>query len=328
MSRGPRPPASSGRPRAPVAPRRAGCAGSQRRPPGRSSRDRERRSSGVRKPRGPEHGRVREPQRGAAQQPDRALGRQQQLAGGDQRRRGADDQRQPPPLVGDREEPLRERVHEHEHDQVGGDEREPGADDAERGDERRLSPMLAAGGGDRGGEVVLGAPRASEHDDLHEVQRVQRHPRREQADRLVGVEELGRREQAHDPARQQPHADDRERAHRHEPGDDQRVRAPRLVVVADRVGERRPRELEPPHEHVDRLRELDRQRVQPRLGEPGEAHDDDPVDEVERVQRQLRRHRREPEADHAAQQRPVGDQRQSVALVITSHATIGTVGEP
>ena len=44
----------------------------------------------------------------------------------------ADQQRQPPPLVGDREEPLGEHVHEHEHDHVGGDQGDRGADEPVR----------------------------------------------------------------------------------------------------------------------------------------------------------------------------------------------------
>ena len=42
-----------------------------------------------------------------------------------------------------REEPLGERVHQHEHDQVGGDQGEPGADDPQRRDRTRLRTMLA-----------------------------------------------------------------------------------------------------------------------------------------------------------------------------------------
>ena len=51
------------------------------------------------------------------------------------------------------------------------------------------------------------------------------------------------------------------------------------------------------------------------LREAGEAYDDDPVDEVERVERELGRHRRQPEADEPAKQAEVGDERQPPALV-------------
>ena len=131
---------------------------------------------------------------------------------------------------------------------------------------------------------------------------------------FVGVEELRRGEGAHDPAREQPHAGDDEGAAGDEEGDDGGVGAPGLVVVADRVGERRPGELEAADEDVDRLRELDRQRVEAGLGEPGGADDDHPVDEVEQVERDLGRHRRQAEAQQAPQQLAVEAQREAAAL--------------
>ena len=115
----------------------------------------------------------------------------------------------------------------------------------------------------------------------HHVEGVEGDAGGDQADRFVGVEELRRGEGADDPAREQPHAGDDEGAAGDEPGDDRGVGAARLVVVADRVGERRPGELEAADEDVDRLGELDRERVEAGLGEADGADDDDPVDEVE-----------------------------------------------
>ena len=182
--------------------------------------------------------------------------------------------------------------------------------------------MLTAVASDRRREVELGAPGAAEDHDQDQVERVERDPGREQADRLVGLEELGRREQPSTIQRASSHRPTtHERAHGGEPGDDQAVGAARLVVVGDRVGERRPGELEAAHEHVDSLGELDRERVQPRLGEAGEAHDQDPVDEVERVERELGRHRRQPEAHHPAQQGEVGHEREPAPLA--SHSAPG-----
>ena len=131
---------------------------------------------------------------------------------------------------------------------------------------------------------------------------------------FVGAEELGRGEGADDPAREQPHAGDDEGAAGDEPGDDGGVGAARLVVVADRVGERRPGELEAADEHVDPLGELDRERVEAGLGEAGGADDDDPVDEVEQVERELGRHRRQAEAHQPPQQRPVEAQREAAPV--------------
>ncbi len=160
-------------------------------------------------------------------------------------------------------------------------------------------------GGGRRREVELGAAGAAEDHDEDHVERVEGDAGGEQADRFVGVEELRRGEGADDPAREQPHAGDDEGAAGDEPGDDGGVGAARLVVVADRVGERRPGELEAADENVDALGELDRERVEAGLGEAGGADDDDPVDEVERVERELGRHRRQAEAQQPPQQRAV-----------------------
>ena len=73
-----------------------------------------------------------------------------------------------------------------------------------------------------------------------------------------------------------------------EPGDDHRVGTTRLVVVGDRVGERRPGELEALDEDVHRLGELDRERVEAGVGEAREAHEQHPVDEVQRVRGRAR----------------------------------------
>src|SRR5680860_1374055 len=117
-------------------------------------------------------------------------------------------------------------------------------------------------------------------------------------------------EGSHDPAREQPHAGDDEGAAGDEPGDDRGVDPARLAVVADRIRERRPGQLEAADQHVDRLGELDRQRVEAGLGEPDRADDDDPVDEVEQVERELGRHRRQAEAGHPPQQRGVDPERE------------------
>jgi hypothetical protein len=130
----------------------------------------------------------------------------------------------------------------------------------------------------------------------------------------VGVEELGGREQLDDPAREQPQAGDAEGADRGEPGQDQAVGATRLLVIGDRVGERRKRELEPPCDHGHSLGELDGERVEARLGKAREPCDQNPVDEVQRVERELGRHRRQAEAHHSAQDGPVGDEGEPAAL--------------
>jgi len=96
------------------------------------------------------------------------------------------------------------------------------------------------------------------------------------------------------------------------------VRA-RLVVVADRIGERRPGELETADEDVDRLRELDRQRIEARLGESERAGDDQPVGEVEQVEADLGGHRRRPKRRQAAQQRGLDPQGEAAALLEDHH---------
>jgi hypothetical protein len=100
----------------------------------------------------------------------------------------------------------------------------------------------------------------------------------------------------------QPHRGDRKGASRGKQSDDDRVGAAGLVVVADRVGERRPGELEAADEDVHPLAELDRERVETRLGQPGGADEDDPVDEVERVEGELRGHSRQAEPHQPAEQ--------------------------
>ena len=108
---------------------RAGCAGSRRPPRAAASRDQRRCSSGVRNR--PPTGRAGTASHSATRpsSPTAPSVGSSSSPAGDQHRGGAEDQRQPPPLVGDREEPLREHVHQHQHDQVGGDERDRGADD-------------------------------------------------------------------------------------------------------------------------------------------------------------------------------------------------------
>ena len=179
------------------------------------------------------------------------------------------------------------------------------------GTSSRLRPTLiaAADGGDR--EVELRAAGPSQHHDQHHEERVEGDAGRDQRHRLVG-----RRRTRARPARARPSAPPataraRRRREQQEVGDDERVRAPRLVVVADRVGKRRPGEVEGAHHHRHDLAELDRQRVEARLRQPDEAHQHDAVDEVERVERQLGGHRRQAEAQHRAQQRRDRAQRQS-----------------
>ena len=149
---------------------------------------------------------------------------------------------------------------------------------------------------------------------MDHVERVEGDRGGDQADGFVGVEELGGGEGAHDPAGEQPDAGDDEGAAGDEEGDDGGVGAAGLVVVADRVGERRPGELEAADEDVDRLRELDRQRVEAGLGEADGADDDDAVDEVEQVERDLGRHRRQAEAQQPPQQGGVEAQREAAPL--------------
>ena len=133
------------------------------------------------------------------------------------------------PLVGDREEPLREPVHQRDHDQVGGDQGEAGADDPERRDEDQVEADVDDDRGDRRREVELGAARCGRGSRPAPVEGVEGDAGGDQADRLVGAEELGRGEGADDPAREQPHPGDDEGAAGDEPGDGERRRrgAPR-----------------------------------------------------------------------------------------------------
>ena len=122
----------------------------------------------------PEHGGEGEPD-GASAEPglDAALGKQQ-VAGGDQRGGEDDDERQPPPLVGDREQPVRERVHRADDDHVGGDERDRRADDPERRDQDQVEGDVGDRAGDRRREAALGPAGAPEDHDHHQVERVER----------------------------------------------------------------------------------------------------------------------------------------------------------
>ena len=176
------------------------------------------------------------------------------------------DPQQAAPFVGHREEALGEDVHQRQHDEVGGDEGDAGADDPQRRHQGEVERDVGDEGGERGGEVELGAAGAAEDDDEDHVERVEGDGGGDQADRLVGAEEFRRGEGADDPAREQPHAGDDEGAAGDEEGDHGGVGAARLVVVADRVGERRPGELEAADEDVDALGELDRERVEAGLG--------------------------------------------------------------
>ena len=163
-------------------------------------------------------------------------------------------------------------------------------------------------------ERELGAARPAEDHDQHQVERVERGAGGERADDLVRLEEALVGQKADEPRREQPQADHRERDHGDEPRDDQGVGAPRLVVVGDRVRERRPRQVEAADQDLHPVRELDRERIQARLGEAGKADDDDPVEEGERVERQLGRHRRQPEAEHPAKERHLEAKREPLAL--------------
>ena len=184
-----------------------------------------------------------------------------------------------------------------------------------RGDEDEVQDHVRHHRRDRRREAELGAPGAPE-DHHHRQVQARRGRSRSPAGRPPG--RRGRspgaarsrtihRDSSHRPAR-------RECEHGGEPGEDRRVHPAGLVVVADRIGERRPGELQPAHEHLHPLGELDGERVQADLGEADRAGDDDAVDEVERVERELGRHRRQPEAEHAPQEGAVGDQREPAAL--------------
>ena len=226
--------------------------------------------AGVKKPRREQGKRVGEPESGAGEQ-GRANPRSAAAARPAPTRAAetSDDPGQAAPFVGDREEALGEDVHQRQHDEVGGDEGDAGADDAERGDEGEVEGDVGGEGGGGGGEVELGAAGSAEDHDEDHVEGVEGDAGGDQADRLVGAEELGRGEGANDPAREQPHAGDDEGAAGGEQVTTDGVGAAGFAVVADRVGQRRPGELEAADEDVDALGELDRERVEARLGEAG-----------------------------------------------------------
>ena len=82
------------------------------------------------------------------------------------------------------------------------------------------------------------------------------------AARRNAPDEVRRGEQAQDPPSEQRHRRHHPAADQHVVGGDQTVEARRLRVVGDRVGERRPRVLERPHDERHRPGELERDRVQ------------------------------------------------------------------
>ena len=120
--------------------------------------------------------------------------------------------------------------------------------------------------GERGREVARGHLGAAGDDQEHHPQAVQRPAERHPGQRLVGVVERRRGQQAQDPAPEQRQAGHDQAADQQVVGGHQSIQSGSLGIIADRVGERRPRVLERAHDEGHRAGELDRDRVQ--AGQP------------------------------------------------------------
>ena len=119
----------------------------------------------------------------------------------------------------------------------------------------------------------------------------------------------------HDPGGEQSKRDAEPAAQQQQVREHEPVRAPCLAVVLDRVRERRPCRPERREEEHDHARDPHADRVQARLRRARDRGQEEPIDEVDRPEREPRRDERHPEPVHLAEQRPVELQTELVTTV-------------
>ena len=147
-----------------------------------------------------------------------------------------------------------------------------------------------------------GAPDADRDDD---VAAERDRGERERADDARGAREGGRREPVDDPRREQREAGRDPGRDEHEVRQHVRVRLLRLAVVLDRVRERRPGEPERGQQQHHRRGDADADGVEADLGRVRELDEEEAVAEVRRPEEERRRHEREAEAVHLAEEAAV-----------------------
>ena len=234
----------------------------------------------------------------------------ERLADRGQRAGGEDDGRDAAPLVRDRVDLLRahgpDRHEEDERDErrVRRAEHPVGRDEPEVEAEVDAAATVARDPVEAGS---LRAPRADRDDDEAGEEDARERKRRDRPLRrpVAGLAS----EPVHEPRREQAQRERRPGGDQQEVGEDIRVGALRLVLVLDRVGERRPRDLEGGEEEHHRRGDLGGERVLPELGEPERAVEElaehQPVAEVRDPHRERGAHERDAEAVHRAQELPV-----------------------
>ena len=221
-----------------------------------------------------------------------------------------------PPLVGDRVDLPAPHPHADEEDEVGDERRDGGAHHPVRRDQHDAERDVDERRGAAHDPVELGLAHAADADREHRVARVGGDREAEQRHRVGGAVEVPlRREEVDEPG------GERAERERHPAGDEQQVgehvgvRALGGAVVPDRVGERRPRELERGHQEDDHRGDPDGERVDADLGLALEAVDEEAVDQVDRPERERGRDERQPEAVHRPQQTAVELEAELVAAV-------------
>ena len=173
-----------------------------------------------------------------------------------------------------------------------------------RGTSSRLRTTLIRGCGACDHPVELRPLRAPDADRHHDVARERDPAEGEQRHDPPALVVLRRREQADEPGREKPERERQPRRGGDEVGEHEGVRPLRLVVVLDRVGEGGPGHPERRDQEHHRRGDPHPELVAPDLGGADELVQEEAIAEVERDQGERRRHERDPEAVHLAQQRP------------------------
>ena len=199
------------------------------------------------------------------------------------------------------EHALRLPGHAEEDHEVGEEHRHRGAGHPEGRDQREVE-QDADHRGDPGDDPVRpAAPDAPDrgHDDDVRAE----DDEREGEDRHDArpVVEVRRRQQADDPRRGEAEGERCPGREERDVGEDEAVGAARLVVLPDRVRERGPRGAERGEHEEERRGDTHPDRVQPELVLALDPHEQEPVREVDRVQRDHRGHERHAPLGHLAE---------------------------
>ncbi len=243
--------------------------------------------------------------------------------------RDAGEREDAPPLVGDRVDLPASQPHADEQDEVGDDRRDRGAHHPVGRDEREVEGDVDGGRGPAHDPVELGLPHPADPDREHRVARSRRRSRSRGSapPRPSGRSGAWERRACDDPRREHAEGQRHPAGQEEQVGEHVGVGALGGVVVADRVGERRPGELERGHQEDDHRRDLHGERVDADLALPPVGVDEEPVDQVDRPEREGRGHERQPEPVHRSEQPAVELQPELLAAEGEQHDVDGERAE-